>query len=1233
MALIQQSGLARLTTRYYNSVRAVWRAVRAGWKAAREKYSQHYSEYDRPATDRSAHKKAGRTFSRYLKNYDGQSSLRPLTSAMMQHEQIEKYERELLAAFNTEEQPETRNIAISGAVGVGKSSFIHTFTERNPQFKYTRIFLPAQSEINASTAPDNNDDEKALLEQLLCNITGKRSDDIKVEQPQSRGWRKVIGLLVALLTSYSIATLGYISGSLGIDQSTTVKALHQHLPDQMLAFTKKYAPLLAELSLFLVATLLILYLFSGLQKLLTGQRSRLIRLEKSADKSDSGNYLHQITHAFARSRHDVVIVENLTSPCQLAALKTLYRINGYLNGSGHLKQPVYFVYVLADEMLTARERTRFFDLIIPIIPALNTKNAGPKLYRQLKTINCSGQDVADQMDKALIYNVAISIDDMKLMTNIVNEFHMYLEQFSSNHRELNKNKLFSMVAIKNLYPKEHAELTNDMGIFWRVFNDNKLPGTTVAETLHQGIMGDSVLRELTEERFGPVLYLLMNGYLAEDYRDYLFYCYPDTPPHEYQATSWQPVAPPPQPLKYQVSNVSQKSSHLDDGYLCEGPPHRFQVATDRQVNKSLEAWRYQEPEVNEYNPPGNSLQVGRNISESDRQLYLQLKEGLVADFQQNVDSPENLLHLLSPSDLANGQGLINAVVNHLLEKPSTKYNGHSAHRFLRTLFNLSEEHIPRLQDFIYQYFQSKQKHKNKLFVAFFSINQKLLIHCLTNDHSGDIMQAKLIARVLPILISEDHDNLSKAIIPSIAGLTDIRPIVRLVNEQPGIWAWLKKHQVKFGRLSLRHCTQRIAFRIIEDSMYKLNSHMMGLLLAFTAEERPTALAHISYSALCSCGHHRLICQIHENLNEFVTNLLLVQPRLKEDQSYLVELLNSPVLEANDKIQLLRQSRQKLVSIRETLDYSLSLSAQLLEQNLVAASWANILHICKLNQKSSLNPLLIKFIAIPENTEKLALHPLPNNQNTFNLLLALIHSKDIHNATLNQLLSAFPAFYLEHLNLKYISQGRIEVISQHPRCQFSFKSLEWLAKNEAHFKADNTFYYLLRFWNEYKTKAVSTAQLTVNTIVKLLSSSKIKVDDKLWLCNLLNHENEIDARILTAMLSPITSQPAESFAMKIRFSRLETLIATARILPEKVRLLSQQVKYLSRREVLTLLSRLDIESTGQLMQENNQFSLSGTRENIELIKALKRAYHIEAVVDKKEKRIRAYIKQSSPQSIR
>uniref|UniRef100_UPI0021475AB3 ATP-binding protein n=1 Tax=Endozoicomonas sp. ONNA2 TaxID=2828741 RepID=UPI0021475AB3 len=143
MAPIQQSGLIRLTTRYYKAIRAGWRAARAGWQVARKKHP----DYDRPINARSAGKQS---FPRYLKSPDGQPHLRPLNSAMMPNEQMEQYEGELLAALDTAEQPEIRNIAISGAIGSGKSAFIHAFTERNPQFNCTRIYLPALSAINAN---------------------------------------------------------------------------------------------------------------------------------------------------------------------------------------------------------------------------------------------------------------------------------------------------------------------------------------------------------------------------------------------------------------------------------------------------------------------------------------------------------------------------------------------------------------------------------------------------------------------------------------------------------------------------------------------------------------------------------------------------------------------------------------------------------------------------------------------------------------------------------------------------------------------------------------------------------------------------------------------------------------------------------------------------------------------------------------------------------------------------
>ncbi|MFK0570622.1 hypothetical protein [Endozoicomonas sp.] len=1285
MDLIQQTGLLRLKTRYFN-------AAKASWKVIKEEYSQHLSGQNRLTAAHASWKMARKEFSQYLKNHDGQSTLKPLTSALLRSEQIEKYERELLAALDTGKQPETRNIAISGTHAAGKSSFLHSFTERNPQYKYTSISLARFSGIKPGNDTNNVQNEKMadverdIIQQLLYSLSGKKPEAGTAQPVQPGGWKKYSGVLAAFLTSSSIATLSYVTGNLGIDQSTTVKALRLYLPDHLTSSIKKYAPLLAEFSLFFIATILVLFLFKGLQKLSGVRASRANPQEATDDTSISSHYLNQITHVFAHTRQNVVIIEDLISTHQLQAFEALYRINKHLNHSGQIKQPIYFIYALEDETLTARDRTRFFDLIIPIVPVINTTNAGPKLYEQLETLKTGGQPVTDFLDKELIYKVADYIDDMRVITNIVNEFDIYLSKMTNNIEGLNKNKLFAMMVIKNLYPKEHAALTHNNGTLWKVFNEfsskkrdtieeyshkieqyqeetdryesafiknikelrsiywlklfaaaksgsnlistqttgrmtvcdfvedhfwkpayqghdeihiekatrhgqksiptgltlheiangttptyeervklvrkdieltktyieilkrtkNKLPGSKISEALAEGTIGDSFINTLTEEQFGPVLYLLKQGYFAEDYKDYLSYFYPGS------------------------------------------------------------------------------------ISKDDKRLSLKLREGQSFEFSQTVDSPKALLNHLTPTDLSEGRGLINGVVSQLLESPSSDYNGYSTQSFLYELFDLSGNRFERLRDFICQYIHSEYDNHRKLFAAIFAIDQALIIRCITSNRSDKMPKAELISEILPVLASKDHSDLNTTIIPVISSLDDIRPIFNLANEHPEIWQWLQGHSIKFDRLSLKHCSQEIALRVIEDSMYQLNTHMMGVLLALTAEERPAAPAKVSYSAVCSSENPVLISQIHDHLEIFVKTILLSQTQLEEEQPWLIDLLNNPKLEIMDRISLASLSGEAVNNIKEITD--VALQVRLFEENLLEASWSNVQSAFEMSGKNTVDPLLVKFISSPENTEQLSSQVLPYNHHSGNLLTALIGNAEIAETTLTTLLSAFPAILIEQFGPEGIAPARMNMIRQLPNCQFSLETLNWFARFEDRF-TDDAYQYLLRFWNEYKLKAKGTNHLTVNTVRKLLANSDITLDEKLWLCDLLNHENETDSKILTEILSLITTQPYEDFHLKISFKRLEVLIGTESTEQGKVRLLAQQIKYLSWPEISTLFSKSGIEDFNKLTNRSYQLSVPNTETNLELVNALKNAKYLGTIkTSEKSQTIKAYVKRSAMQSV-
>lgn len=674
-ALIRQTGLFRIKTKYAN-------AMRASWKTASKEFVYARSKQSKLTAARIAFAKASAEFFQYLHSHDGHSTLKPLTPIMLRSDQIAKYERELLAALDIDKQPNTRNIAISGTCSASKSSFLNSFVERNPQYNYIKISLGRFTGIN----PDNcahkeilSDIEQDIIQQLLFSVSGKKLEtnpDLKTEPDK---WKKYTGILTAFLTSSSIATLSYVNGNLGINQSTTVKALRLHLPDYLIVFLKKYAPLLAEFSLFFLATILVLFLFKGLQKLSVGWVDKNNRRRMTEVPTISRSYLNQITQAFDQDKMSVVIIEDLMCANRPLVFEVLHHINRHINSSAQLEQPVYFIHTLEDEALTARDKTRFFDLIIPIVPVINMANAGLKLYEQLETIKVGEQSITDFLDKELIYKVADYIDDVRIITNIVNEFDIYLNKVTNNIEALNKNKLFTMMVIKNLYPKEHAELTYHRGILWEVFNEfakkkrstieeynlkiehyqedvgsyenayiknikelraiywlkifetiksdsgqistkatgkvticdfvenhfweqayqssdiihidkmirhgqeslptgltlyeianstkptyevrakliskdieltrayiealehtrNKLLCSNLSEALSEGTIGDSFLRTLTEEQFGPLLYLITRGYFAEDYKDYLSFFYPGSISRDDQRFSLQ----------------------------------------------------------------------------------------------------------------------------------------------------------------------------------------------------------------------------------------------------------------------------------------------------------------------------------------------------------------------------------------------------------------------------------------------------------------------------------------------------------------------------------------------------------------------------------------------------------------------------------------------------------------------------------------------------------------------
>ena len=138
-----------------------------------------------------------------------------------------------------------------------------------------------------------------------------------------------------------------------------------------------------------------------------------------------------------------------------------------MNNAESITHPIKFVYAVRDDIFTEKDRAKFFDFIIPIIPIINSTNSGETLTRLLN----EAKETTD-ISNEYIMDIAPYISDMRLLQNICNEFFIYKKTLqSAQSLNLKDKMMFSLIIFKNLYPKDFADLQEEKGIVKQAFEE------------------------------------------------------------------------------------------------------------------------------------------------------------------------------------------------------------------------------------------------------------------------------------------------------------------------------------------------------------------------------------------------------------------------------------------------------------------------------------------------------------------------------------------------------------------------------------------------------------------------------------------------------------------------------------------------------------------------------------------------------------------------------------------
>ncbi|MCQ5271611.1 hypothetical protein NE578_00990 [Schaalia odontolytica] len=360
-----------------------------------------------------------------------------------------------------------KNIALSGIYGVGKSSILRQFTE-NLGDRVIEISLSTlapvglkleESSLPSQAATPTNRIQQEIVKQLLYRERPSKAPASRFRRIAKFSCWYAIG--VGVLLGF-VATLFFMLADW----------------DQQLAmrFMKGDADVrIIDCAIFVA----LIALFVLLQRLIHGKvrikhlsaGAASITLEETS-VSYFDQYLDEIVYFFQVEKYDVVVFEDIDRFDDAYIFETLKSLNGIINHVPKIKKPIRFIYAIKDSIfdqecisqqssnqkndnksdvdsahmeIERANRTKFFDVIIPVVPFISQATAHNIAFEVMGTCE-SGVD-PELLDLAGYY-----LPDMRLLKNIRNEFVIFRQKiFAEFGKELGleETRLYAMILYKN----------------------------------------------------------------------------------------------------------------------------------------------------------------------------------------------------------------------------------------------------------------------------------------------------------------------------------------------------------------------------------------------------------------------------------------------------------------------------------------------------------------------------------------------------------------------------------------------------------------------------------------------------------------------------------------------------------------------------------------------------------------------------------------------------------------
>jgi hypothetical protein len=364
--------------------------------------------------------------------------------------------------FNNDE---LKNIAISGAYGAGKSSVFESYMHHyKSNEKIIHISLAHFKQLENCENISKSHDE-ALLQEKIINQLVHQINPSKIKKTN----------FIARIKDNWLSPILKSFGFLVVLMITIFLVFVDKFKPVLINFSNKFLLgifsffITSEGLLFLSAILFIIVFLFMLDLIQHSKGDNLIKklsvkdiafdFQEENAESFFDRYLTEIRYLFDRCDSKIIAIEDIDRYYSCSIFEKIRELNTVINYDR--KKPIRFFYILNDEIFKSKERTKFFDFIIPVVPIVDASNSYSQLCSQLQE---GGEGY--ELDNYFLRGLSIYIDDMRVLKNIINEFLIYQTELIK--QELDPNKLLALITYKNLFPKDFNDLQIGTGYLFNL---------------------------------------------------------------------------------------------------------------------------------------------------------------------------------------------------------------------------------------------------------------------------------------------------------------------------------------------------------------------------------------------------------------------------------------------------------------------------------------------------------------------------------------------------------------------------------------------------------------------------------------------------------------------------------------------------------------------------------------------------------------------------------------------